>query len=249
MLSLTRGGVLVGVLVVVVAAVCIRLGIWQLDRLEERRARNAEVEAALAAPPLLLDSATALAVAAEPSTYRYRRAAATGVWDERSSFLLRGRSHQGRPGVHLVTVLRLQPGGVALLVDRGWLPAADATTADPRPYREPGRVEVQGAIHPAPAGGEAGRVVEVEFDGVAFPTYQRLDPAVPQREYDLPVLPFYLERAASPGAAEPPIGASAPVLDEGPHLGYAVQWFAFAAIAVIGFGVVVARRPATGRGA
>lgn len=236
-------GALAGLLVVVIAAVCVRLGFWQLDRLEQRRARNAEVRAGLAAPPLALDAELVRRIAAHPDSFEYRRARAEGVWEQSASLLLRGRARRGQPGVHLVTPLRLAGESGILLVDRGWLPAADANTADPRPYREPGDVAVEGLIRvPPDAGGDAEPLLEVQFDGVRFPTYQRLDPERLQGRFELPVLPFHLERTAPPGGAENlPFGAPPPELDEGPHLGYAFQWFSFATIAVVGFMVMVVR--------
>src|SRR5690606_14585782 len=128
-----------------------------------------------------------------------------------------------------------------LLVDRGWLPAADATTADPRPARQAGRVEVRGILHPIAPGEDPGARVDVDFDGVSYPTYQRLTASVVPPGYDLPILPYYLERAEEPVEAAQPVGARPPELDEGPHLGYAVQWFSFAAIALFGYGLMVAR--------
>ena len=139
-------GIVAGVIAVVIAAVCIRLGFWQLDRLESRRARNEEVAAAMAAPRLPLDSAAVAAIGADPGRFQYRPVRVTGVWDETGRFLLRARGRLGAPGVHLVTPLLLPGVERALQVDRGWIPSPDAATADPRPFRPPGTVTISGTI-------------------------------------------------------------------------------------------------------
>ena len=49
----TRRWIFTSLLVLAGTALCIRLGIWQLDRLEQRRAFNTHVEAMWAAPPFM----------------------------------------------------------------------------------------------------------------------------------------------------------------------------------------------------
>ncbi len=136
----------------------------------------------------------------------------------------------------------------ALLMDRGWVSSPDAATADPRPFREPGTVTIAGAIEiPPPPSPEGSRPVVVEVDGLEIPTYQRIDLTDLDSLSPVPLLPFYVVRSAPVGSEQgPPFGADPPELDEGPHLGYALQWFSFAAIAIIGF-FVVARRSASRR--
>lgn len=243
MRHLSARGVGAAVLVLLVAAVCIRLGFWQLDRLAERRARNAAISAAMAAPPIDLDAESAAAIEAAPTRFEYRRVRAAGTYDETGTFLLRGRGRRGSPGVHVVTPLRLRGADLAVLVDRGWLPAPDATTADPRPYRQRGLVRLEGIIHlPPPPAGDGGRPLNIRLDDTAIPTYQRIDLTALDAASPLSLLPVYVARAAGDtGAADPPLAAPPPPLDDGPHLGYAVQWFGFAAIAAIGFAVVALR--------
>ena len=53
---------------------------------------------------------------------RDRRAVATGRYESDGEILLRGRSHEGRPGVHLVTPLRTAGDGALVLVNRGFVP-------------------------------------------------------------------------------------------------------------------------------
>ncbi|MEX2570334.1 MAG: SURF1 family protein [Gemmatimonadota bacterium] len=239
-MNVTRGGIAAAVAVVIVAAVCVRLGFWQLDRLEQRRAINVEVRAAISEPPLDLDSATFVEIAPRPGDFIYRRATARGRFHPEASLLLRGRAHQGRPGVHLVTPLELDSGAGIVLVNRGWLPSPDAATADPRPYVESETQTVTGTLRMIPHAGAGAMPAPIDIEDTTVTTFRRLDFPTLASRFDLPLAPVYLERTGEPDglpAAVPP-----PSLDEGPHLGYALQWFGFAAVAIVGFLIVIIRR-------
>jgi surfeit locus 1 family protein len=55
-----------------------------------------------------------------------------------------------------------------------------------------------------------------------------------------PVAPFYVVALGDSVIAPDRLARlTVPPLDEGPHLNYAIQWFAFALIALVGAGVVV----------
>lgn len=216
----------------VVALVCVRLGIWQLDRLEERRAFNIEVRTALASEPIPLD-----AVLAEDADPAYRRVVASGTWDPASEVILFGRSLNGRPGNHVLTPLELGDGR-AVLVDRGWVPADVADPPVTGDAAAAGPATIEGILLPSDAG-DAGE----PSDGAALPEQVRaidvasLDPAIPAA-----LVPgVYLLRARQEPAQDRPVPAPLPELTEGPHLGYAIQWFTFAAVALVG-GVVLAQR-------
>jgi surfeit locus 1 family protein len=206
-----------------VAAVCVRLGLWQLDRHAERRAWNAQVEARLAAPPLLLTSG----IGANPAdSLAYRRARATGVFAFADQAVDLHRSRRGAPGVFVVTPLRFGDG-TGILVNRGWTFAPDGRTADLGALVEPDSTLVEGVLLP-PAGRLA---VRPESLAVGYPLF-----------------PLVLRRTARP--ADAPSGlveAELPPRGSGPHLSYAVQWFAFAGIALVGGGIL-ARRSGRGRG-
>src|SRR5262245_8451031 len=133
---------LIGVAVAVVAAACVRLGFWQLSRLEQKRALNDRTRVALLREPVAFGAVPAESLIG-------RRVLVHGAFDESRQLLLAARTDGGGPGVHVVTPLRRGEGD-AVLVDRGWLPAADAATADPRRYPEPGEHDVIGIGEPAP---------------------------------------------------------------------------------------------------
>ncbi|HKC39165.1 MAG TPA: SURF1 family protein [Gemmatimonadales bacterium] len=201
-----RRDVTLAVVAILVAAVCVLLGRWQLNRLAQRRARNAVLEARLALPPfpvsreLTADSA------------RQRRVVARGVYEYSAERTWPGRSFQGTPGVALVTPLRLADGS-AVLVDRGWVPSPDAFHVDHTLYREPDTTTVTGIALIPPRG--RGDVAVAGF----LPFVVQLDSPDPTRG---------LPRRWPP-----------PMLDDGPHLSYAIQWFSFALIALVGTAALI----------
>jgi surfeit locus 1 family protein len=218
-----------------VAAVCVRLGLWQLDRLGERRDRNAVRQARLEQPALdVSDGAPADTAAA------YRRAVARGAFDYTREVILVGRSRRGVPGVYLVTPLRLA-GGSALLVERGWVPSPDARTAELSRYREGDSATVEGVLLEVPSGGGFPEGARETDRG--WPLYlRRAAPAELRERYPYPLAGLVLRRAAVPPGALPELRpVPLPELDDGPHLSYALQWFSFAVIAVVGSAALALR--------
>jgi len=245
---------------VLLAAAFGRLGMWQLARLDERRALNRERDRAEQASPVILDGSGALPAA---DSLLWRRTVIEGAWDDEHEVVVRGRAWLGSPGVAVLTPLRLA-NGATILVLRGWLPAADGLSADLA------RARVGMA-----AGGERREVVEVHGvvlpgEGPApvpsrrlrFPVGERLvlggiDLAAadsllpgPVAPYFLQVLPDGSDNGPATGAARRQAGRPtpfpAPELTDGPHLFYAFQWFGFAAIALAA-GLLLPRAARQGR--
>ena len=203
------------------AALCARLGVWQLDRLGQRRVWNAEVEARLAAPPVRLASGLTPAGA---DSLRYRRVEASGVLAFADQRTEPNRSFRGTPGVYVVTSLRFLDG-TGVLVQRGFAYAPDGMTADLASLAEPETTVVRGLLL-EPTGRHA-----------VHPDSARLG---------YPLFPLVIRRTASAPGVPPQLATvGLPPLDEGPHLSYAFQWFSFAVIAVVG-GVILARRGGAG---
>lgn len=240
-MRLTVSRILLTLGVLTVTVTCIALGFWQLDRLDARRSFNASVQAAMELPTVELDSRVLAEISRNPSEYLYRRVRASGWFVDDLSILLRGRSDQGRPGVHLVTPMRLEDG-VLVLINRGWLPAPDGATVDPRPYDAGGKQTVRGSLQEMPGDIDDPIALTVETEGHRVDTYLRLDRETLSWRFETPLPPLYVlaDSAATDGGL--PLTVPPPALDDGPHLGYAIQWFSFAAIALFGFTAVAITR-------
>jgi surfeit locus 1 family protein len=223
-------------LAAVAAAVCMRFGFWQLGRLHERQARNAAVVAAQHGPPV------AVATLPRDSSARYRPAVVTGRLDYAHELVLAGRTHQGSPGAELVTPLRIAGSDTAVLVNRGWVYSPNAATVDRARWHEGDSVTITGYVN--------------LYVGDTAVTRSTLDPRIVRRlsraeiasRIPYPVAPWYLVQTGDSADGRHPARRTIPVLDDGPHRGYAVQWFSFALIAMVGALFVVLReRDTTGQ--
>jgi len=243
-MRLTLRGALAAAFILVMCGVCVRLGFWQLDRLQQRKARNHALETALRMPVLDYDSAAADAIERGPEPFVNRRVRATGTYDPAGEIVLRGRSNEGSPGVHLVTPLVV--GGVrpALLVNRGWVPSPDAATVDARPFAEPGTRTVIGILQEIPRNTRAaGEPATTRVNGAPVVTYRRLDLDALRRRERRPFVRLYLQQLPDTDARRrPPIRIEPAPRDNGPHLSYAVQWFSFAAIGLVGLAIMFLRQ-------
>jgi surfeit locus 1 family protein len=221
---------------VVVAAVCVRLGIWQLDRLEGRRAFNQAVTEGLARPSVPIDVAIGEA-GGDASRLSYRPVVVTGRYDAAHEVILYGRAQNGRPGNHVLTPL-LTGGDQAVLVDRGWVPFEDDVPPLGGPLAPPaGEVLVDGVLRPPDAATGPADVASPVL------TVKAIDLAALDAQIPSSLLPLYLQLTAQepPQPSGLPAAAPLPELSEGPHLGYAIQWFAFAVTALVGY-VLLYRR-------
>jgi surfeit locus 1 family protein len=218
----------------IIAAVCARLGAWQAHRLRERRAANAVALAARSAPVLSLGSSRP---EADPVG---RRVQARGRYDHPHDIVLRGREYAGVPGVEIVSPLLLDDSAGAVLVNRGFVPTPDAVTVYPDSLREPGEHWVEGIALPIGSGG--GGVLRRRDQT----TWGRLDLAALRERLPYPIGPFYIQQSPDTALPRFPRRLDPPVLDDGPHLSYAIQWFAFAIIALVFAGIVLRKNSVSG---
>lgn len=238
------GLVLLGILAFALATLFARLGFWQLGRLEQRRARNAAWTTALRQPEIVLDSARLERIAADPRRYVNRPVRAAGSYVAGADIVLRGRVYDGHPGVHLVTPLRINGTRRLVLVNRGWVPSPDAASIEAWRFAEPGPRTVRGVFQLVPVTENGGQPSVSTASGRRALTFRRLDRAALARRIGPGILPLYVQQLPGADSATAlPRRVPVPPLDEGPHLGYAIQWFSFAVIAVIGYLVLLFRKP------
>ncbi|MBN2114934.1 MAG: SURF1 family protein [Anaerolineales bacterium] len=213
-------------------ALCIRLGIWQLDRLEQRRAFNAQFEFARAQPALDLNQEQP----GDIIEMEWRPVKVTGEYDFVNQVAMRNQYYGDQYGYHLLTPLRFS--GTAVLVDRGWIPAeGNPVPADWRKYDEPGMVTVAGQVRLGHAKPRFGGIADpLPENGAALEVWNNADLRRIASQMPYPVLPVYIQPEPDADDTEPPIPFQPEVeLTEGPHFGYALQWFTFATILFVGY--------------
>ena len=231
----SRAWILATIFVLLGSALCIRLGIWQLDRLEQRRVFNAQVITMRAAemldlnknfPPIFLRWNGVLSLSPVNMTLRIKSFCGINI-----------------SAINTDTTLSLRffSDGGAVLVDRGWIPAEgnSAPALDTlHKYDEAGTVTVTGQIRlgqDKPA-----------FGGVADPPFTSQQPKLEAwnnlnveriaEQSPYPILTVYIQPNATENDFDPPIPSQPEVdLTEGSHFGYALQWFTFASILFFGY--------------
>ena len=215
--------------VIVLMVAMVNLGLWQLRRLDERRSANHRVTDGNTAP--VLDVST-LPAGEHPG--EWRRATLAGTWDGPGQVLIRNRSQDGQAGFYVVTPLVTGPDQ-AVLVARGFIPAASEHNP---PAPQSGTVTVLGRVRTSQSRGAFG---PRDPPTGTLNVLSRVDVPRIQQQSPSRLAPYYVElitEIPQPGGFAPePIPL--PVLDEGPHLSYAVQWFLFTACAAGGWVVVV----------
>jgi cytochrome oxidase assembly protein ShyY1 len=207
------------VLVVAVVALMVALGIWQLRRLDERRADNALVAARAALAPVAVGGEVDAGDEGDRvDALRFRAVEAAGDYVGEPSVLR--ATQDGAPGGRVFSVLDLGDEAVAVL--RGFVaPAADGSLAAPAPPAGP--VVVQGLAVP-----------RARLEALSRRAVDDLEDAMG------PLLPVVVQAAEADDPAL--VAVPPPDLGEGPHLSYAVQWFLFAGVVAVGYPLLLRRR-------
>jgi len=213
------------------AVLCLALGFWQVRRLQARQSANAILAGRRFAPEVELDS-----LPRDTADAHFRRVHIRGIFDHGQEIIYTLRGRNGSPGVNILTPLLRTNKDTAVLVNRGWVYSPDGTTIDTRPWREADAVNGHGFVETFPSKGP-------------FPppnptrprSFRRLDRSALAKLFPYPIANYFVvltDSAVAPNA--PPRVEPAP-LDEGPHRSYALQWFSFATISIIGL-VIFLRR-------
>jgi cytochrome oxidase assembly protein ShyY1 len=213
------------------AGLFVSLGIWQLARNDHKHRQIAREKAAYAKP--------APDVGSLPASPRDdTRVEARGTFDGAHETVLRNQVHSDHVGVDVLTPLRLADGS-AVLVDRGWVHASaqGGITTDPPPR---GTVVVHGLLHssnPFSADDSVDHLPDGRL-GVPRVDLDAIGKTLPYR-----VRPVWIEtQAISPAqTGNAPQLPQPPAPDPVNHMQYAIEWFAFALIPIVGWPIALRR--------
>ena len=210
-------------------AVLVALGGWQLRRLAWKTDLIRQVEAGLAAPAVALDVAMA-----DADSWMFRRVTVSGRFREASSFFFASRVHNGQIGWGLVTPLvwtDLAGREHAVLVDRGWVPLDRAYNLSTE-----AQVVVQGIAWRPP--GSQG-LFQPDNNSSANVWFW-VDLQAMAKVGGLVLVPVVVVAEAMEGTAPPPVAEPFQVNIPNDHLGYAMTWFALAVV-ILGMWIVHCR--------
>lgn len=213
------------------AIVFIALGFWQISRLHERQRANALLSSRRFAPVAELGN-----LPADTGAAHFRRVHIKGIYDSGSEIIYTLRGRNGSPGVNILTPVLRTNNDTAVLVNRGWVYSADGTTIDTQPWREGDTVDGHGFVETFPTRGP------FQAPNPARPrSFRRLDRAELMKVFPYPIANYYVVLTDSATSPRAPPRVEPAALDEGSHRSYAIQWFSFAAISIIGL-VIFLRR-------
>ncbi len=218
--------------VLAMVVLMVALGFWQLDRLDERKARNVEVRAAMEADPVPIEEL----LGTEPP--EHASVIVGGEYLDEFSFFVANRTFESQAGLWLATPIRLDDGRI-VVVGRGWVPRTWAAGTDTRVIDTPsGRIELLGRVQASVDGGRIGRGATS-----TLPEVSRIDLPVVEELLGIDVEDSWVQLAVqAPPLGDLPIPVPRPSLDEGPHLSYAFQWFFFSFGTVVVYGLILRSR-------
>jgi cytochrome oxidase assembly protein ShyY1 len=238
------------VFVLVMVLGMVRAGIWQWDRLQQRKEINARVEAVQEEAPAPVEGLAEPGDFAQGRKLEYRPVTATGTYLADQSVLVDGADHEGAAGAWVLTPLKLDSGDI-VIVKRGTIANPGQLDAVPDSVETPtGEVTVEGLARPT----ETRPEVNLGFTKLHF---ERADPATGtlenmartdlerlDQQIDGDVLPFAIALRTQDPKVTPdePLPPNAPDLSEGSHFSYTVQWFTFSFMTVVVYALILRRR-------
>jgi surfeit locus 1 family protein len=203
-------------------AVTIAAGFWQLDRANQKFDRQRALHAAQSAPHIDLNR-DSLGNAPTP----WQPVRARGEFLPADTVYLDNRIHQGRPGYHVITPFRIFDSRRIILVNRGWMPLGLVRHEPPIVPTDPATGFIEGLLAPPP---------ERTFELGTFDPSARVWPNLTIERFTLnrgiPVEPFVLLQTSD--ARDGLVRVSAlPAIGAEKNQSYALQWFSFAALALV----------------
>jgi len=220
-------------LLLLVAFIC--AGVWQFGRHQERTQRNETILDR--SNSALLDEGDLFG---PDRDIEFRLVQLTGSWASGDAVLIRNRSHQEVAGCHLVVPL-LHDLSRATLITVGWLPQNSCSVNKFQPPL--GSVSLTGRVRLSQERGSLGArdAATGVLSSLARTDVGRIDQQVPY-----PLAPVYVELINSEPVVVDAFPVDSPPTHLGPHLGYAVQWFLFFGVGIIGYPLVLRRHARKG---
>jgi len=203
---------------------CLFASQWQFARGSYQSQTNKIIAENLELPTLVLADFNNL----DAVDNQWRTVKITGNFSPTSQELVRNRYYEGKFGFEVLTLFK-STGGENFWVDRGWVAAGPNAATPPKvtPAIE-GNVEITARIR--------SENLSRQLQGSFFVT--RVETEKPKsitKLQGVDAKPYYLDLLPSEdGKIKPLTNIDLPELSNGPHYAYAIQWLAFAALALIG---------------
>jgi len=201
----------------------ISLGMWQLDRSEQKRAFLKAQEQAAVTETLHLTAA----VENSTEALRYRNVEVAGRYDVAHQFLVDNQISDGKAGYFVLTPFILAGETKAVLVNRGWIPLNQDRSILPDLQINKAEAVITGRINNFPS-------VGIKLEGSEIPTegwpsiVQVVDSNVLAKKLGYPLFQFQVELAKELPDGFKREWHTATIMQPEQHTAYAIQWFALA---------------------
>jgi surfeit locus 1 family protein len=203
--------------------ILLSLGVWQLNRAEEKRVLISLKEQQQSTETLVL-SATLLDTA---EALLYKPIQAIGHYDTNHQYLLDNQVSNGRAGYFVLTPFLLKNENKAVLVNRGWLPLGKSRADLPDVSVATKEITITGRINRFPS-------VGLKLAGAELPTdswpalVQVVDTQVLTKQLGYPLWSFQIELDKEAANGFKREWQEPTSMTPEKHIAYAVQWFLLA---------------------
>ena len=203
--------------------VLLALGMWQLDRSEQKRAFFKSQEQAIAIETLHLSAV----LKNNTKALRYRQVEVTGHYDVAHQFLIDNQISGGKAGYFVLTPLILTGEDKAVLVNRGWIPLNPNRSVLPDLQINKTEAIITGRINNFPS-------VGIKLAGAEIPTagwpsiVQVVDSNVLAKKLGYSLFQFQIELAKELPDGYKREWHTSTIMPPEQHTAYAIQWFALA---------------------
>ncbi len=214
--------------------VLIGLGVWQLQRLEQKQEFMAQRAFGFSQPPVELTPRDS-----NLQSLAWRRVKVTGRFDHNHEFHL-WSLRDGKPGFEVLTPMTRTDNapGQVVLVDRGWVPVDHKEIATRAEGAVPNAVEVDGFVR-----------IDMDARGPVTPSndvakniWYSVDYAAMSTASALFIRPLVVVADTNPNPGGLPIGIAEPPILPNRHLAYALTWFLLAGTLVVMFGLMLRKQ-------
>lgn len=209
----------------VMMAVLIALGTWQIQRLKWKESLIAQMQERMQEPQI--DVGLSVIAPEDNPNMDYHPGRASGLFQNDHPLYLNATSVGTGDGGYDVLVPLLLDNGQYLLVNRGWMPyrlkdKPDNDDPEQSLYRPAGPVTVSGTLRLPPAQKPWGRPVN---DAIKNDWYWIDLPAMATAASVKEFLPYVLEADDAPHDGSWPVGGQSRIDLPNHHLSYAITWF------------------------
>jgi cytochrome oxidase assembly protein ShyY1 len=216
-------------LAAIFAAGCVFLGRWQMDRRAETLAEINRVVSNYSSAPIPFSEARDQFRNMDPQR-EWTQVELKGRYDTEGERVVRNRTLNAKPAYEFVVPFRLDTGET-VVIDRGWLPIGNKTPGRPDSVPAPPSGEVTAIVRLKPGEPQLQRgAPDGQLASLDLPTYAG------ELGYPLLTGAYGLLASETPPVPDMPAAFPMPDTDEGTHLSYSLQWFAFGILMFVGFG-------------